>query len=267
MSAREPLAVGYARVSTVEQAKTGFSLGNQEQLIRRDWEYTLAEKHPRIEILTEEGTSASKPLLRRPVGSLLTKLLEPGDVVVFAKLDRGFRDTADLLNTVAVWEKMKIGVKFLDIGLDTRTDVGKLVLRMMGALAQFERDRLSTRVREINVALRSMGFAPTGGTPPFGMMIVKKRIGGKTRRLLVPNVEQREVARKIIQWKEQGFSWEGIARHLIQQRYQPAWFKGDWSKSTVYRYYHKERALQASEAQKKAQAPADPPGSETPTRQ
>jgi DNA invertase Pin-like site-specific DNA recombinase len=54
------------------------------------------------------------PFIERPEAKILS-YLNKGDTVVIAKLDRGFRDTADCLNTVNLFKKKKIFLKVLDI--------------------------------------------------------------------------------------------------------------------------------------------------------
>jgi DNA invertase Pin-like site-specific DNA recombinase len=77
------------------------------------------------------------------------KALLPGDVVVVLKLDRIARSSRDLHNILGELEDH--GVGFISIGdswCDTTTDVGRLVLTIMGGIAEFERSLIRNRCQE-----------------------------------------------------------------------------------------------------------------------
>jgi DNA invertase Pin-like site-specific DNA recombinase len=75
--------------------------------------------------------------------------LEAGDVVMVTRLDRLARSTRDLLNTLAAITAKKAGFKSLgDTWADTTTSHGRLMLTVLGGLAEFERDLIRARTGE-----------------------------------------------------------------------------------------------------------------------
>jgi len=90
-------AIGYARVSTEDQATEGLSLAAQQQRIRA---YCKAHGLNLAGVEVDEGISASRPLAKRPAGARLLNQLQDGQAVVAVKLDRLFRDAGDCLGTL-----------------------------------------------------------------------------------------------------------------------------------------------------------------------
>lgn len=129
------MLVGYARTSTVEQEA---GLEAQE----RDLRTAGVDK-----VFSERVSSVAR---RERLESLLDFVRE-GDVVVCTKLDRLARSTTDLLGIVARLEAKGVALRILSMGasdLDTRTPTGKLMLTMLGAVAEFERALMLERQRE-----------------------------------------------------------------------------------------------------------------------
>jgi DNA invertase Pin-like site-specific DNA recombinase len=75
--------------------------------------------------------------------------LEPGDVLVVTRLDRLARSTRDLLNVLAAIAERKAGFRSLkDAWADTTTPHGRLMLTVLGGLAEFERELIRARTGE-----------------------------------------------------------------------------------------------------------------------
>ena len=71
-----------------------------------------------------------------------------GDVFVVCKLDRLARSVAHLTKIVETLEAKKVTLRILNIGLDTATPTGRLMLNMLGSIAQFEREMMLERQKE-----------------------------------------------------------------------------------------------------------------------
>ncbi len=71
-----------------------------------------------------------------------------GDVLVVTKLDRLARSITDLMGIIKVLDKKAAGLRILNLGMDTRTPTGKLMLTVLGGVAQFEREMMLERQRE-----------------------------------------------------------------------------------------------------------------------
>ena len=123
---------GYARVST-----DGQSVDAQVKQLRN----AGAEKVLRE---TASGARSDRAGLRRALDSL-----SKGDVLIVTRLDRLARSTGDLLNTLAAITGRGAGCKSLhDTWADTTTAPGRLMLTVLGGLAEFERDLIRARTGE-----------------------------------------------------------------------------------------------------------------------
>ena len=90
------------------------------------------------------GAKTDRAQLRRVI-----EALEPGDVLTVTRLDRLARSTRDLLNTLATITGKKAGFRSLgDAWADTTTSHGRLMLTVLGGLAEFERDLIRARTGE-----------------------------------------------------------------------------------------------------------------------
>jgi DNA invertase Pin-like site-specific DNA recombinase len=123
---------GYARVSTDGQTLDVQLVALREAGAAR----TFAEK--------ESGAKTARAALAKAVGAL-----EPGDTLVVTKLDRLARSTRDLLNTLAAIGDRGAGFRSLgDPWADTTTPHGKLMITVLGGLAEFERHLILSRTSE-----------------------------------------------------------------------------------------------------------------------
>jgi len=123
--------VGYARVSTEDQ-----SLEIQiNQLRSAGCKKIFSEKI--------SGSKTNRSQLNE-----LLRYTREGDTVVCCKMDRIARSTKHLLEIVEALQKQKISFKVLNIQLDTESPTGKLMLTLLGAIAEFERSLMLERQRE-----------------------------------------------------------------------------------------------------------------------
>jgi DNA invertase Pin-like site-specific DNA recombinase len=123
---------GYARVSTDGQTLEA----QQEALTQAGATQVFAEK--------QSGAMTDRTALARCLASL-----EPGDSLLVTKLDRLARSTRDLLNTLDTIAKA--GASFRSLGdpwADTSTPHGRLMLTVLGGLAEFERHLILSRTEE-----------------------------------------------------------------------------------------------------------------------
>jgi len=106
------------------------------------------------------GAKTDRAQLRR-----LLDQLEAGDVVTVTRLDRLARSTRDLLNTLAAITGRKAGFRSLgDTWADTTTSHGRLMLTVLGGLAEFERDIIRARTSEGRA--RAVARGQRMGRPP-----------------------------------------------------------------------------------------------------
>lgn len=123
---------GYARVSTDGQS----AAAQAAELTKAGCAKVFRE--------TASGAQANRAQLRKALDQL-----EAGDVLMVTRLDRLARSTRDLLNTLAVLTDRKAGFRSLgDAWADTTTSHGRLMLAVLGGLAEFERDLIRARTSE-----------------------------------------------------------------------------------------------------------------------
>nr|WP_164057812.1 recombinase family protein [Serratia marcescens] len=79
---------------------------------------------------------------------LLRMKVEEGDVLLVKKLDRLGRDTADMIQLIKEFDAQGVAVRFIDDGISTDGDMGKMVVTILSAVAQAERRRILERTNE-----------------------------------------------------------------------------------------------------------------------
>lgn len=150
------MKIGYARVST------------QDQNLDRQLDNLKAAGCERIFNEKMTGTKSDRPELKT---LLLT--LRSGDVLVIDSFSRLSRSTKDLLELVDKLTAMGVHLVSLKENLDTTTATGKLMLTMLSALSQFERDLIAERTVDGLKAARARGRC--GGRPRLGTDKDKKQ--------------------------------------------------------------------------------------------
>ena len=80
--------------------------------------------------------------------SLLRVKVEQGDVILVKKLDRLGRDTADMIALSKEFDNLGVAIRFLDDGISTEGAMGKMVVTILSAVAQAERQRILERTNE-----------------------------------------------------------------------------------------------------------------------
>jgi len=148
------MKIGYARVST------------QEQNLDRQIDNLTAAGCERIYKEKITGTKADRPEFRAMLDAL-----RPGDILVTDSFSRLSRSTKDLLNLVEELNNSGIHLVSLKENLDTTTATGKMMLTMLSALSQFERDLIAERTLDGLKAARARGRK--GGRPAVGNDKVK----------------------------------------------------------------------------------------------
>jgi DNA invertase Pin-like site-specific DNA recombinase len=144
----KPMIYGYARVST-----DGQSVDAQvRQLTKARCKKVFRE--------TASGAKTDRAQLRKALA-----VLDAGDVFMVTRLDRLARSTRDLLNTLAAITERKAGFRSLgDTWADTTTAHGRLMLTVLGGLAEFERELICARTGEGRERAKARGVKM--GRPP-----------------------------------------------------------------------------------------------------
>jgi DNA invertase Pin-like site-specific DNA recombinase len=180
----EMTVYGYARVSTDGQSLTG----------------QIAElKAAHCERIFQEKASGAKSD-RKQLARLMASL-EEGDVVVVTRLDRLARSMLDLLTTLNTITKAGAGFKSLrDTWADTMTAQGRLMVNIIGSLAEFERELIMARTGEGRKRAMADGVKfgrPAKLTPHQKREAIKRREAGEAHTVIARdfNVSHQTIGR------------------------------------------------------------------------
>ena len=142
--------IGYARTSTVEQASSFEA--QQEQLLAVGCDRIFAEQ-------------VSAVARERPEFDAAMDYVREGDTLIVCRLDRLARSLSDLMSIAEKLERLGVHLKVLDMSLDTSTPHGRMVLGIVGSVAQFERELMLERqrvgIKKAKEAGRYKGRKPT----------------------------------------------------------------------------------------------------------
>lgn len=151
---------GYARVSKTEQHE------------ERQLDLLMREHGIQREDIFVDKISGAK--FERPALTQLQQVLRKGDTLVVESLSRVSRSSADLLVILNDWADREIVFISHNEKLDFSSTTGKLILTLLAALSEFERDTLRDRVREGLQSARERGRV--GGRPRTSSKAVEKAL-------------------------------------------------------------------------------------------
>ena len=179
----------YIRVSTEEQALHGISLAAQEDSLRR---HAADHGYKVVGIYRDEGNSARKPVLKRPVMLQLLEDVKAGkiDRILFTKLDRWFRNVREYHNVQDILETHHVTWQAILENYDTLTSDGRLRVNIMLSVNESEADRDSERIKFVFQGKRlrkEWCFTGGPGQWPYGYM--PREIDGVKRCVKNPETE------------------------------------------------------------------------------
>lgn len=169
------MLIGYARTSTRDQV-AGF------EAQKRELEALGAERMFSEQISARSG--------ERPQLETLLGFLQKGDVLLVTKLDRIARSVRDLLVIVDRIEASGASLRIANMGLDTSTATGRLMLNVIGSIAEFERDMMLERQRD-GIAKAKQDGKYRGRKP------TARAKATDVRRLAAEKVPKIEIARRL----------------------------------------------------------------------
>lgn len=163
-TAKVKRAVLYARVSTDDQAKRGYSLPTQLEACRK-----YAEQHG-YAVIAEfaDNYSGATPIADRPEGQNVVAMLKQreAEVIIVYQIDRLSRDIVDVLASVRDWTQSGIEVHSIDIGrIDDEINITLVVKAWQGA---DERKKIVERTSRGRKGKARAGKVVGGGRPPYG---------------------------------------------------------------------------------------------------
>ncbi len=216
-------AIAYTRVSTQEQADSGLSLEGQAARVQA---FCVAKGWELVDTVTDAGLSGAT--LDRPG---LQKVLESVrrhevDAVVVLKLDRLTRSVKDLGILLEAFDRAGVAFSSVTDSFDTSTANGRLVLNVLGSVAQWERDIIAERTSDALQVKKAQGRRV--GAVPFGFTL------GADGDELLPDAEQLATVGQIAEWRREGEGLNAIARRLNALGIATAQ-AGTWAAQTVKR--------------------------------
>lgn len=144
MKKKEVIVAIYIRVSTLDQAREGYSLKMQEQTLR---EWCKEKGYVIYDLYADRGISG-KDFNHRPDMLRLMRDAKDGcfNSVVFWALSRFTRSVQDLYNTLDKFQKWGVSMVSYTEAFDTSTPMGRAMIGIVGVFAQLEREITSERV-------------------------------------------------------------------------------------------------------------------------
>ena len=220
---------GYARGSTKEQTAT------IKAQTGRILDYATAKNLDFTGMYMDEGVSGTVPFHNRPDGIRLLEDIEAGQVtaIILTAIDRGFRSIADACATIKYWNDCGIEVHIIDLGgnnVSSDTATGKLIISIMAALAEIERDMISKRNKDFAAYRKSIGGKYCRDAP-YGYAFIGK---GKRGKMCEEPNEQENIELVCMLYKEGNTVHEIVKffneNKILNRNGKPRWYHGLVSK-------------------------------------
>lgn len=143
------VVVGYSRVSSREQADNSQALEQQDARLR---------DAGATEMMTDVLSGSRND---RPQYQMLMERIRKGEVheVVVTRIDRLTRSLIDLTKCISIFDEYNVNLKILDQSLDLKTPMGRLMAKLLGAVAEWEVELMSERIRHGKAHKRDKGLA------------------------------------------------------------------------------------------------------------
>ena len=199
------IAAIYIRVSTDAQREEGYSIDAQKEMLTA---YCVSKGIKKYEYYIDGGFSGSN--IDRPELKRLIEDVENGkiDCVLVYKLDRLSRSQKDTLYLIEdVFNPHNVDFISLNESMDTSTPLGRLMLGILSAFAQLERENIKERTSMGMKERVKEGYWMGGGRVPFGYDY------DSSRGILIPNSDA-ETVRRIYELYLEGYSLNAISRML-----------------------------------------------------
>jgi DNA invertase Pin-like site-specific DNA recombinase len=205
-----PVAVGYIRVSTEEQAVSGLGLEAQRNAITSE---AARRGYELAGIYQDAGVSGGVPPSRRAGLQAALATIRDGDpsALIAAKVDRLSRSSFDFLDLMRQAQAEKWSLIAVDAPIDLTTPAGEAMVSMQAVFAQLERRLISERTRAALAVAKARGVRL--GRPP-----------------LLPN----DVVVYVVELRDRGLTHEQVAAHLNAEQV-PAPTGGVWSRQAAWR--------------------------------
>ncbi|WHY76108.1 recombinase family protein [Neobacillus sp. WH10] len=210
----------YIRVSTIMQVEEGYSLSAQKERLKA---FAFSQNWEIVQFYVDEGLSAKD--MDRPELQRMLKGVRKGvfDIVLVYKLDRLTRSVIDLDKLLTEFSEHDVMFKSATEVYDTTTATGRLFIRLVASMAQWERENLGERVR-FGMQEKAREGKWTVSTPPLGY--------NSEESVLKINPTEALIVKEVYSLYLQGMGMHKIARNLNERG---LYTKKDkpWAQSTI----------------------------------
>lgn len=227
--------VGYVRVSTDDQALNGLSLDAQRVRIEA---HALAHGCELVSTESDQGVSGKVPPRERDGLRRALLLVESGkaDGIVFLKLDRLSRSVADILRLADTARRRGWHLVSVQESIDSSTASGKMILTVLAALAEMEREQISERTR---VGMEQLAREGRGRSSilPLGFRVHgapnSTTLRAGDQRKLVEHRGEQAILRRMLALQASGLGARRIAKALNHSGIANPRTGHPWHPSTV----------------------------------
>ena len=219
MDNERKIAGVYIRVSSEDQAREGFSLGEQEEKLLQLCKFKELE----VDTVYKEAGISAKDMEHRPQFQEMLKDMKEGKInyIVAYKLDRITRSVRDLEELISVLEQYNCFLLCDRDDVNTSTANGRFFVRMLTVLSQLEIEIVSERTKfGLNGAIK-LGHIP--GQRPFGYK------SAEDKRMVIDN-STRPYVEKIFDMYLEGKSFQQIANYFKENK---IFSKKNWKDTTI----------------------------------
>lgn len=197
----------YCRVSTLLQFEKGNSIDEQKKRLAA---YCESRGWENYEYFVDGGHSGSS--MDRPALKTLLSKIKSFDMVLVYKLDRLSRNQRDVLFLIDYFKKNEVAFNSITENFDTSTPVGQLMLSMMGAFAELERQQINERMMMGRIASASKGHWRGGSGVPTGYKYISQKHGGDGNLSVDEDGAKR--VKEVFKLFELGYSYHAISVKL-----------------------------------------------------
>lgn len=198
----------YVRVSTLEQAESGYSIAEQTDRLKK---FCDAKEWTVVKTYTDPGYSGAnidRPALKELIKDVMSGII---DIVLVYKLDRLSRSQKDTLFLIEdIFLKNKVEFVSMSENFDTSTPFGKAMIGILSVFAQLEREQIKERMAMGNIGRAKEGYWRGGAGVPIGYDF-------KNGELVINEYEAMQV-REIFDLFLKGNTFCGI-REIMSQKY------------------------------------------------
>ncbi|MCL2712431.1 MAG: recombinase family protein [Methanomassiliicoccaceae archaeon] len=211
----------YARVSTEDQAKEGFSLDAQ---MKRLEAYCRSKGWEPVFRFVDDGYSGRD--IKRPAYTDMMQKIEEWDTLLVLKMDRIHRNSVNFAMMMDLLKKN--GKEFSSVyeKFDTNVAMGRFVMDIMQRIAQLESEQIGERVKMGMKRKAEHGSGVLGSGHPYGYEY--------SSGSLIIHDNESQIVRKIFSMSSEGHSTEEIAKELNDKNI-PAKKGGIWNRQSIHK--------------------------------